>query len=447
MELVAVWVLGNNITDQWVSISNALNVPILALLNAYQQIYLEYTENGTTYYFNLCSVNPELLIPYSNSDKLLYTNLSDFLAANGNLLIIGSNVQLQLNIENYNLVNYHNLFDANYRVKVNGADLTLINKVYPISPEYVLNNCLITINGFIYPTELSVNPAGLSLGNDISVINGSTNFTKLIGSQLGVLDFSDIGTLSQFPFSSKDFINADGYYSNIKLALPSQYNPAINSVLVILNGYLNLIDGEALSISNGQLNINISMLNFVSRYLETSIYMPLSDLIVNGSEINYFPSQDNYLSYSGISDGYSELLEATTGYGSYNDNQIVNDQLIMDYINNTPCMIVLVNTPTIQSQSFYPQTGNFPGRIDLPIDPLYPLTTYTGRLVEYTKTKNENNYKLEVIDEVLKHLVFVGSNYYTNNTFYSDWSLTNVNYSKSTLTVSCSFLKLYTQGG
>ncbi len=426
------WVLESYITSQWKTISNILDIPMPLILKSCYKVYIEFQDPNTSdiYYLELYSIPANVLLQYQNISSFLQDNI-DYINNQENLASF-------INFSDFQLVNYYNLFDSNYSVDIGTSlpsiyspqqNLILKNDAYPISNNYVNKYDLITINGFIHNYFINEN-------NKIEVINGGNTFLNLIGSQLGVLDFSNIGSLTRIPFNSTAIINQDNLFNDTQINIPEGYNPEQNTLVLIVGGYMCFIDNDIIYIDeNNIIHIDFSELNFVNRYIETSLYLDIETLAYE-NEIIYFSA-------------YGEGFNGEGGYscdtGCYEG--AITNTLITTYIDNTPCMFVIINNPNVQLESYFPHLSNFPGLIESNIEPIYPLVTYTGRIVEYTHRRENNKYIIRVRDKILEHIVFVGSDYYTNNTFYGNWYQENVNYSKNVFTSTAAFLKIYTQTG
>lgn len=420
------WVLGNNITDQWRPIIDLLTAPMISVLRRTRKVYIELLDNGVYYYFDLGTISPEEL--------LTYTTIGDFyIAYLPNIIAMAEQGLLETNksFKSFKTVNYYNLFEANYKVRVVEPDLLIYNELYPISNSYVQKYCLLTINGFIYPTRLT--------NGELYVNNGSSMFINLIGSQLGVLDFSELGQLTQIPFGSAELNTQTDLYREFSIPLPSNYVAGEYTPMLVVGGYLSTLNDSCLRQVGNNLVFSLCDTNFINRYLESSIYVGLDTLLINGNEVVEF--MPNFSPYS------CENMGSNTGYGMYgpygNMDTILSDDFVKSYIDSMPCIVILVKTPLVQTEKYYPRLSNFPGIMDLDFKPIYPLVTYTGRIVEYETAVEDNNFRLQVLDQILRHVVFVGSDYYTNTTFYSNAAPPVINYSQHSATSTASFLKIF----
>lgn len=429
------WVLGNSIDSQWTNVANILEIPILLVLKQYSDIYIEFVNNETNikYYYDLSLAGIDVLTTYPNI-------LSFLTYANG--YINDDTLITNFDSSKLNLVNYFNMFSANYEARLNNnfnesnilnlptvynSNLILTNKHYAISNAYIYSNCLITINGFLYDFFINNN-------NEIEVINGGKGFSSILNSQVGVLNFSDLGGIQRESITLENITNLDNLYTDLKLTTPSNFNPNTQSLLISVGGYLVILNDDSVFIDdNNLLNINLSELNFVTKYIETSLYMDLDNILYENEAI-YFKTYD-----SGVD-----------GNGSYNPNDgtysgAISNELILNYLSNTPWFYIILNTPKISIKTYYPQISNFPGCLVLNTDPIYPLVTYTGRIVEYDYECRKSDYKINVLDEILKHVLFIGNNNSESNTFYGNWCSDGYSNESSFLTSTASFLKIYNQ--
>ena len=212
---------------------------------------------------------------------------------------------------------------------------------------------------------------------------------------------------------------------------PSDYNANINSLVVVLGGYFIFIDNKSIWIdANNIIHLDLSQIDFLNKYIESSIYLDIEELVYT-NELVYFCDEDSFDSYN--------------NFTGYYDQEIIGDSLIINYINNTPCFLLLIDNPNVQISNYFPLDSHAPGRIELDVKPIYPLVTSTGRIIEYTYTKQHQKYELMVLDEVLKYVTFVGGNSISSNTFYSNWYTNPLNRINNTYVATTNFIKLYSQ--
>ncbi len=429
------WALGFSITSQWTVIRDILELPISTILTKCRKIYIEFkdTETDILYYYNIAFATIEVLATYDN--------LLAFLTY-GQGYINEETLTTNFNPNTYQLVNYFNLFEANYTAKLNNNfrknnfinppkwinnNLIISNTHYPISNNYITNNCLITVNGFIH--NFFINSK-----DDIEVINGGVTFQKLLNSQAGVLDFSTLGSITRIPITINDILTKEDLYTDIQLNVPLGFNSSTQTLMVVLGGYLTFLDDTNIYIdSDNILHINLSKLDFIDKYVESSLYLDLTSMIYE-NEVIYFNANG----------------ESFEGQGSYNQETgqmdwVITNDLILSYITSTPWFFVVLDNPSIEQDFFYPQISNFPGSLDIDIEPLYPFVTFTGRIIEYGIERLPNKYKVHVLDEILKHVVFVGANNENNNNFYSNWYIKDLKANTNQYSATAGFLKISSQ--
>lgn len=419
-----IWGLRNNITAQWKNGNAILDLDMQYVLMNYVSIYIEFIDNETNQiaYYNLYNTPISILTEYASILSFL---------TNANGYITDGTLETNVNFNYYTLVKYYNLFKANFTVKLpkTTTDLVIKNDLYPISADFIRNYYLITINGYVHNyytnTEVTTDHYGnIQVNNSINILNGQETFKKLIRSQLGALDFSSIGSLVQTPFCSTDFINSSNYFLDIQLPLPVDYSSDSQSLMLVIGGYIHYLNqGFTIDYDNNIININLSQTMFLERYIESSLYFNLDSTYL-----------DETIWYNGF---YS--------YSDYNSEDItsVSDLVIQTYIDNTPCSIVVVNNPNLGINNYFINNSDFPGTFITNEEPLYPLMTSSGRLIEYTYEEHLRGYKLTILDEVLKHVVIRKFDSNITNSFYRGWY--NGQYTNPPLFVTGSFLKLYVQ--
>lgn len=140
------------------------------------------------------------------------------------------------------------------------------------------DNCLFTVGGYVHMHEAG-NPVGIYIKNAVTAVN------KNVNPEIGIVDFSRLGTIKCLPNKVDNLIDPTGllpWSDEVWLKLPKKVE-ADETVLLVIGGYLHMLDNAYDILSADTARINIHRLPMLQRYFASSNFLDLSSL---GVEIN-----------------------------------------------------------------------------------------------------------------------------------------------------------------
>lgn len=133
-------------------------------------------------------------------------------------------------------------------------------------------NCLFTVGGFFHRHEYGP--------NGVYVINGNKTTLRSSSQEIGMLDFSRIGTVEIYPMVEDLLMSPTTmlpYRESIYMKLPK---PKTNDVTIafVFGGYLHLLDDIFTLISDESACLNTQAMNLHSRFFRSRLFLDLTTL-------------------------------------------------------------------------------------------------------------------------------------------------------------------------
>lgn len=373
--LVKAVVLGRTIGGQWVE-KDISTIPINILYNQYYKVYVELS-------------NPSLINNiYVDMDTLksAYSSftgvMTDLLADIGNATLV---TVAELPNTTIKYVKFSDAFRSMYKV-----NLTNIGQVLPVNYPNTLRNdlvvtrpnfdtdmslinshCLVTVNGYIHDT--------LTSDNKLYVKDGGKTMRKARNNSLGIMSFLDISEVHKIKLTDAKIIKDgptdlyDHLYLDVGTSLTNK------SYFLVLGGYLVMPEDNILwAFNDTTLTLNLDMLPYIERIYESDVVMDLSELAITRDP------------------QHPEVMDI---------NQLKSDAFIRSYLKLNNTFIVILDVNHLTYNKIYLRHSNMPGMFTAYQDPSYPLIVNYGRVAEYWKTYEDNQWSVTVNDSFLREYV------------------------------------------
>lgn len=240
----------------------------------------------------------------------------------------------------------HAIYDDNHWVTLERQDLDT-KKAY--------EHCLVSINGFIHPTDYDVNKLYVQGAVESSLISERA--------EVGIYSFEQIGKLVFVPITddilSRDVDVALKERTIFKTELDlTRYTPAIS-----LGGYLHVADPRVLrSVGDGLLQLDWSSVPLVKRYYESKEYINLESIVLDRHSEN------------------AELL---------NVEQLYSDENLHAYLTLKQSFLIFIDNNQLSKEHLSIERGPTWDRYLGYERHRLPMLSNTGKLVEYWKIEEE----------------------------------------------------------
>jgi hypothetical protein len=353
--------------SRWTSLSVAA-VTLSTLFRNYEEVYLVLS--------NPFYEGNRTLILSSIRDENLSSELtvSQFLINNGNETLPVVEDLYQINTQ---WAKYSDAFRSHYKVEPI-ASSGHINSSIPLSERTWLSltraetnyqlffkSCLVTINGLIHRTDTD--------GNRIYVVDGMKSCRHSGRNQIGITSFQKLGEL-EFMAISEAMIHrryADEplksrVYIDIGTAKPNKLP------MLVVGGYLHLLDSRTFfQVSDTVYAYNIRNVPWRERYFESKELIDLSHF-----DLEVFNHNDNQVT----------------------ESELYSDEIIKKVFTLSQSFIVWIDNTDLFVEREALRRSTLPNMYTSHIEPIYPLTTGYGKLSEYWRVKEHNQWAVNVAD-------------------------------------------------
>lgn len=243
-------------------------------------------------------------------------------------------------------------------------------------------SCLVTVNGLVRQTSYS--EAGLYVVNGAQARFDSkeTNIALTDFSKLGKLDFVDLTKemLYRPQAESKHY-----RYAHLNLGVETENK----TVLLVLGGYLHILDGVYKDIGNGLIQIDFNNYPMIQRYYDSRHSLDLT------------------------------LMEETFETFDHNESQrvvadLLRDEQTIEHLLELPeSFAVVVDTPNLYVERHQVEKSGLPGIFYWHSMPRWPLLCQRGKLKEYWAQEDDGRWVISCESNLVPNYQFQHTHYET----------------------------------
>ena len=294
---------------------------------------------------------------------------------------------------------YRDAFLSNYKVdlcnmmqelpenypKKDLHDIVITRPLYHTDLTMLHTHCLLTINGLIHPSDasLSKNEAYIPKGADVLRYSNKN--------QLGILSFADIGEVKKYRIRDDDIMSSGEDVALLdKLYIKTKADLTDKTVFLSLGGYLIKQENGILEqINSNLICLQLHKLHLLEKYFDSKDLIDLSDLGLEQTD------RDNDL---------------------INVKDLYSDKTIRAWLQLHQSFLIVVDAKDIIYNRIYLRPGKLPGRYISYHEPILPLMTGYGKLVEYWATEDDKQWNISTIPNGYNNYTFKNTTkYYAKN--------------------------------
>lgn len=290
-------------------------------------------------------------------------------------------------------VKYNDVYEAGYKANLAFADGNPFSDVPDSEKEDILltkpnldyatfhRNCLVTVNGLIHRTDYDV--------NGIYVKDAGISFRRANDNHLGILSFKDVGEIECITITPEMLYNphpSGKFKDSVYVKLPQPTNEKI--VMLVLGGYLHLIDSYFHCINDQVIKIDTANLPLLHRFYESRKLISLDTMEEHHDKSINNPTQI----------ALSELF---------------SDESIAAYLTLSQSFVIILDAPSLYLEKHKLGYGHLPGRYFTHQKPIWPIRTELGRLPEYIAIPETDIWTIAVQDNFSTRYLFETANYET----------------------------------
>lgn len=259
------------------------------------------------------------------------------------------------------------------------TDLLLLRPAYDTDVVSLNKYALITVNGYLHRTVTDE--------EYLYVEKGAVSLHRSNNNNLGIISFREICSLKTIPITEQMLYKQDpelSYYKKAYINLNEDISD--KTVLLSIGGYLYTPnDSSFLIVTDTSIAINLEASNYLEKLTESSTILNLDSVV---------PREFRDSKVLSIPD-------------------VTSDEKIVSYLTLAQSFIIILDTTDIKFNKIKIESNNLPNIITTASEPIYPLVTGYGRLSEYWKVKEHDQWTLNIMNN---HAANYNLSYLTSDT-------------------------------
>lgn len=354
------------------------NVSVASIFETYLKVYLVLTNSVLVgeIYVDLGTLKAEFA-GYTGT-------LNDLIAAYGDRAFVTT---ASLPVSKLKRAIYSDAFRAEYKVELADIgknhpanypledlhDLRLTRPSFSTDLTLIHSHCLVSVNGFFHQTDTD--------GTSAYVYAGADTMRKSRNNNLGFTSFLEIGKLNKSKINPIN-ISTSGNNSTLvdRVRFSVEEDMTGKTFMLVLGGYLIIPeDGVFYQTSDNDFTLDLSRIPFLERIFESRNFIDLSSLELELEEEN------------------AELASA---------DLVFSEATILKYFALSQSFFVSVESENLLFNQITIRHSPMPGMFTSYQDPKYPLFIAHGRLAEYWKVFEDEQWSVTVSDSFLRNYVF-----------------------------------------
>ena len=310
------------------------------------------------------------------------------------------NVVYQLAVTNsykFNICSIGNtLYDAAaYYDKESLPDVEVTRPNTETDLSIVHNKCLVTVNGYVYPTTM--------IDDRLYIANATKSMVKSKKNNVGILSFENFGTTLKKTVVTDSMVTADTNQSLYQKAIITFSDEIISPILAV-GGYMIFEDPETFfRISNNSFVLKLEKLNFIEKLYELNRTRDIFDELNVPTSINNSTMIDGAVAKSDIT-----IRKFLTLFNSF---------------------MVDVGTTNLHTRKIYLEHSNVPGNFRTEKLPNKPILVGQGKVGEYVvRQRNTTKYNVYVADAYYNQSLINNTAFQSAEKIYNDHRLVGSTY-------------------
>lgn len=298
----------------------------------------------------------------------------------------------------------HTCDPISYYNKANFPDVEITRPGTSTDLDLLDKKCLLTVNGYIYPTSVSENRLYIPKATEALLKSKSNN--------IGILSFNSLETELVKTKITQEQITGESPTPLYQKAILTFDRP-IDTAFLVMAGYCVFEQPEFFyRVSDRSFVLRLDRLNFVDKLYELSRYRAIFE------ELG-IP----------VSPNGQDVIDATV---------VRSDETVLKFLTLFNSFLVEIPGYSLTRKKIYLEHSNVPGNFRTELEPKYPVFAGCGKIVEYlTRQSNDTKYSVYTSDAYINHYLFSKASTGELN-LYNAHRVVGKNYQLS----ECFFLKL-----
>jgi hypothetical protein len=226
-------------------------------------------------------------------------------------------------------------------------------------------SCLVSVNGFIHLSDTD--------GQKAVVIDGMVSKHLSGQADLGLLSFRELGALTFIPITEAMVHRRDpDTPMSRRLYIDTGVSGVGKTPMLVLGGYLHVLDNRSFcAVGDSLYYVDVQSLPLVERYYESRGFLDMTSL---------------------------NLDVAANSHDRISLAQFYSDAVLTKYTTLSQSFIVLVDNDSLYTQRIPLRRTHMAGMFTSHIVPNYPLITGYGKVSNYWRTYEDQQWSITTVD-------------------------------------------------
>lgn len=277
-------------------------------------------------------------------------------------------------------IGFNNYDELAYYHKENFPDIEIIRPNTFTDLELLHTKCLMSINGYIYPTQY--------VNDRLFIPNATKSMLRSRTNHVGILSFNKLNNpITKIPIDIT-MLSLETQYTLYEKVIIT-FNQPIDIPILVISGYMIFEDPEFFyRVSDRSFVLRIDRLNYTEKLYELNRYRDIFNELNIPTSIN-----NSTLYYTDIGRSDATIISFLTNFNSF-----------------------LINLPidNLDLTKIYLEHSTIPGNFRTEIEPTMPILVGYGKIGEYFKKKNNDTKWTIYIKDAYYNQYLISSSSFTN---------------------------------
>lgn len=283
-------------------------------------------------------------------------------------------------------IGFNNYDELAYYHKDNFPDVEVTRPGTFTDMADIHNKCLMSVNGYIYPTEL--------IDDRLFIANATKSMLKSRANHVGLISFNSLtSNLIKKPINIS-MVTPESPFTLYQKAIIT-FDEAIDTPILVICGYMVFEDPEVFyRVSDRSFALRLDRLNYIEKLYELNRCRDIFD------ELNIPTSINN-----------PSVIDAGVAR---------SDAAIISFLTSFNSFLVSVPIGGLELKRIFLEHSNVPGNFRTEIEPISPILVGYGKIGEYFKKKNNDTKWTVYLDDAYYNQHLVSNHSFTDIQLYND---------------------------
>ena len=248
------------------------------------------------------------------------------------------------------------------------------------------NKCLLSVNGYIYPTEL--------IDNRLFIANATKSMLKARSNHIGIISFNKLDTPMVKKPINISMVTPEAPFTLYEKAIIT-FDEEIQSPILMICGYMVFENPEFFyRVSDRSFALRLDRLNYIEKLYELNRYRDIF------TELNIPTSINN-----------PSVIDA---------GMARSDAAVIAFLTSFNSFLVSLPIDGLALNKIYLEHSNVPGNFRTEVEPTMPILVGYGKISEYFKKKNNDTKWTVYLQDAYYNQHLISNMSFTDIQLYND---------------------------